>query len=284
MKDILLATDFSDRADRATSRAVALAKSHGATLRLVHVVDDDLSKRVASGQETVAKEQLDEVASAAKSEGVKCVVLVARGQAHEAIADAAVDAGTDLIVIGSHRRDPLRNAFVGTTAERLIRVCSTPVLVVRAETPKDYACAAVAVDLGEEGVSHIDRLQKLGLSGDDCIVPIFAYEAGEFHLMRRAGATVAELKAAFEAEKNTISPTVSALMNSSGLRPDQAVVKPVLFNTPDTILGAADEANADLLVVGSRRKTAFKRFTLGSVSEACLLRAEIDLLVLPPEA
>ncbi len=283
MKSILLATDFSDRSERAAGRAIALASVHGAKLHLIHIIDDDLPKPIADEYERAAETALGEMAEAAKRKGAACTALLKRGEAHAAINEAAAETGAELVVVGSHRRDPMRNAFIGTTAERMIRAGTTPVLVVRSDEPKDYGCAVVAVDLAEEGIGHIERFQELGLAANNCLVPVFAYEAGQFHLMRRAGASLAELEAMFEEEKKTVEPTVRKLMSDAGLDPDQGVVKPILYNTPDTILKAAAEAKADLLVVGARRKTAFKRFTLGSVSEACLLRAEIDLLVFPPE-
>ncbi len=283
MKSILLATDFSDRAQRALARAMAIAKSHGATLHIVHIVDGDLRPRIAEQHERAASGQLDEYAKEAEESGVKCMVSVRLGEPFVALSEGAREAGAELIIIGSHRRDPMRNAFVGTTAERMLRVTSTPALVVRSDNMQPYRCAVVAVDLAEDGASHISRLRKLRLAADDAIVPVFAYEAGQFHLMRRAGATLAELKAMFEKEKAGVMPAINAQISAAGLKPEKAVVKPILFNTPDTILEAAAEAQADLLVVGSRRKTAMKRFTLGSVSEGCLRRADMDVLVFPPE-
>jgi len=283
MKSILLATDFSERSARASERAIALAKTHGAALHLVHIIDEDLPRRIADSQSQAAEAHLTEIAEAARAQGVTADVIAKRGEAHDAIPEAALELGADVIVIGPHRRDPMRNAFVGTTAERMIRVGSTPVLVVRAEPDGDYGRIVVAVNLEDEGIDHIERVQRLGMSQNDGLIPLFAYDAGQFHLMRSAGASQAELQAMFEEEKKAVLPTVAKLMGEAGLGPDQAVVKPILFNTPDTILAAAAEAKADLLVVGARRKTTFKRFTLGSVSEACLLRADIDLLVLPPE-
>ncbi|MEL7028203.1 MAG: universal stress protein [Pseudomonadota bacterium] len=283
MKSIILATDFSDRAERAAARAIALAKAQGAALNLVHIVDAGLPSRISQSQQKAAEAQLEETAEAATAEGVGFAISVKSGEAHEAISEAAAETAAELIVIGAHRRDPKRNAFVGTTAERMIRVGSTPVLIVRSETPTAYGRIVVAVNLTDEGVGHLERVQKLGLSGADGLAPVFGYDAGEFHLMRDAGASQAQLQTVFEAEKTSIMPTVSKLMGEAGLGADQAIVKPILLNTPDTILSAAKEANADLLVVGARRRTTFKRYTLGSVSEACLLRAETDLLVLPPE-
>ncbi|MEO1241025.1 MAG: universal stress protein [Pseudomonadota bacterium] len=283
MKSILLATDFSERSGFAVERAVSLAKTHGATLHLLHIIDSDLPSRIEDGQRRAAEAQLDELSNAMRQKGAQCMISLKRGEAHEAISEAALESAADLVVIGTHRRNPMRNAFVGTTAERMIRLGSTPVLIVRTEEPKDYRCVVVAVNLSEEEIGHIRRLQQLGLAGNDCLVPVFAYDAGQFQLMRRTGASLADLRAMFEKEKETVAPTVNELMREAGLDPHQALVKPVLFNTPDTILKAAAEAKADILVVGTRRKTAFKRYTLGSVSEACMLQAEVDLLVLPPQ-
>lgn len=284
MKSILLATDFSERSRPAVDRASALAKAHGATLHLVHILDGDLPSRMEDGQQSAAAAQLEDLSDALEQKGLECVTSLKRGEAHEAISEAAKESAAELVVIGSHRRDPMRNAFVGTTAERMIRVGSTPVLIVRTENPKDYDRAVVAVNVADEGIGHIQRLQQLGLANNESLTPVFAYDAGEFQVMRRAGTSLAELQAVFEEEKKAVEPTIHELMRETGLDPQQAVIKPDLFNTPDTILKAAAEAKADLLVVGARRKTAFKRYTLGSVSEACLLRAEVDLLVLPPEA
>lgn len=283
MKSILLATDFSDRADRAAKRAVALALSHGASLNLVHVVDQALPKRVFDAQKQAVLAQLEEISSHAETQGLTCSVLLKHSEAHEAICDASVETSSDLVVLGAHRRDAMRNAVIGTTAERMLLVGPTPLLIVRSDVIEDYSRPVIAVNLEEEGISNIKRFQQLGIARNELIVPVFGYDAGQYHIKRRAGTMLSELDAIFEEERKTIAPTVERFMKEAGLKASQAVVKPVHFNAPDTILSAAKEENADLLVVGSRRKTAFKRYTLGSVSEACILRAEIDLLVLPPE-
>ena len=282
MKSILLATDFSDRADRAAKRATALARAHGASLNVLHVVDKALPRRVFDAQEPASRAQLEDISDHAASQGVKCSVLLEHSEAHEAICEAALATASDLVIVGSHRRDAMRNASIGTTAERMLLMGTTPLLIVRTDDTQDYSRPVIAVNLEDEGISHILRVQELGIVPNESIVAVFGYEAGQFQIMRRAGATLAELNEVFEEELKTVQPTVNRFMGDAGLDPAQAVVKPILYNTPDTVLSAARESKADLLVVGSRRKTAFKRYTLGSVSEACILRAETDLLILPP--
>ena len=56
MKQILVATDFSERSHRAVRRARLLAREPGARLLLLHVVDDDRPQRLVAGEAAAARE------------------------------------------------------------------------------------------------------------------------------------------------------------------------------------------------------------------------------------
>ncbi len=283
MKAILVATDFSERSAPALRRGLALAKAQGAVLHILHIIGDDLSEGAAEALAGVATEACARLVEAAKEVGVSAETALKRGEAHKAILETASETKAEIILIGAHKRDAVRNAYVGTTAERMLLNGSTPILIVRSAEGDAYRSAALAANLAEEGAEPIRRFQALGLCAGDAVTPVYAYDSGEFQLLKRGGASLADLQAAFEAESAAIAPTVAAMMREAGLQENQALVRPNFYNTPDTIFKAAAEAKADLLVVGARRKTAFKRYTLGSVSEACILGAQTDLLVLPPE-
>lgn len=60
MKQILVATDFSTRSDRALRRAVLTARQVRAELTLVHVVDDDQPNYLIERQKTAAAEILQQ--------------------------------------------------------------------------------------------------------------------------------------------------------------------------------------------------------------------------------
>ena len=73
MKRIMFATDFSERSDRALSRAVILAKAHDAVLEIVHVVDDDRPRRIVDHEVNDARQLLGELARSLKDlDGVSC--------------------------------------------------------------------------------------------------------------------------------------------------------------------------------------------------------------------
>ncbi|MDP4033983.1 MAG: universal stress protein [Pseudorhodobacter sp.] len=58
----MLATDFSERSDRALRRAVLIARESGARIDLVHVVDDDQSRRIVDHEAADARQLLSNLA------------------------------------------------------------------------------------------------------------------------------------------------------------------------------------------------------------------------------
>ena len=54
-------------------------------------------------------------------DGVDCHYSIILGNAFEGIAKAAEETSCDLLVMGPHRRQALKDVFVGTAAERMGR-------------------------------------------------------------------------------------------------------------------------------------------------------------------
>ena len=129
MQRIMLATDFSERSDRALRRAVLLARSHGARLDLVHVVDDDRPQRIVQHEVEDARAMLRELARALeRDDGVQTDIDIILSDPFAGIVTAAAERQPDLLVIGPHRRPILRDVFLGTTAERTIRPAAGPMV------------------------------------------------------------------------------------------------------------------------------------------------------------
>ena len=142
-KRILVATDLSDTSERALAAAVELAREHDAVLRIVHVVSDLSTEPWAVEAYGVDFDALmAEVCSRARGDlaalvtgitpplaDVRAQVLVGK-PAVEILRDAA-STRADLLVLGSHGRGPVRRAFLGSVADRVLREAGCPVLIVR---------------------------------------------------------------------------------------------------------------------------------------------------------
>src|SRR5690606_15538882 len=123
------ATDFSTRSERALKRAAMLSRQFSADLHIVHVVDDDqpeeMVRQACERAQALLESEATALCSGAAGEP-KAVVLT--GDPFQGIVQAASDARADLVAMGSHRRYILRDVFVGTTIERVIRTGPHPVL------------------------------------------------------------------------------------------------------------------------------------------------------------
>ncbi|HME60987.1 MAG TPA: universal stress protein [Candidatus Binatia bacterium] len=141
-KKILIAVDESAFAARAVDVGFDLARSLGAQVALIYVVDPSIvAYAPESGipaSELVAEAQRDArrlTAAFTQSAALQPPPLefIHTGKPPVEIVGAAKDWPADLIVIGSHGRGGVERLLLGSVAEAVMRHASCPVLVVRAE-------------------------------------------------------------------------------------------------------------------------------------------------------
>jgi universal stress protein A len=142
MKKILVATDFSDCARRAEETAAALGQRLTAEVILLHVsVETPLYNegmrglvdphKVYEAQRAWAENALAARAAEIRATGVSAHALVRSGVVVEEILSAAAQERCDLIVIGTHGRGGLSRFFLGSVADRIVRLAPCPVVTVR---------------------------------------------------------------------------------------------------------------------------------------------------------
>lgn len=123
---ILLPIDFSGPSERAAGYAATLARSLGASIHLVHVLED--VSRATRYEDSRSK--LSALA-ASLAHVPRTSVEVRSGRPATAIIDAAIDYGCDLIVMATHGRSGVSHLVLGSVAEEVIRHARCPVLAVR---------------------------------------------------------------------------------------------------------------------------------------------------------
>ena len=123
-RHILIPTDGSELAERGVTHGLALAKSVGAKVFVIYVVEPLLA--ITGDFASV----LDRAANAAKQAGVSCeTIQVENGQPHQAIIATAEEKGCDLIVMSSHGRSGLSMLLIGSVTNKVLTHAKTPVLV-----------------------------------------------------------------------------------------------------------------------------------------------------------
>jgi nucleotide-binding universal stress UspA family protein len=183
---IVVATDFSEFSERAVQRAARIAKQHHAELHVLHVVRPlDLYPSLTltpdefghSDQELQQAEQtrVEAVAASLSTQfGIRVRPVTRLGRAHTEIAAYALEVAADLVVAGSRGESTLMDLFLGSTASRLLRVATCPVLIVKKPADEPYRKVLAAVDFSPVSavvVSHaisladgarVDALHVLG--------------------------------------------------------------------------------------------------------------------------
>ena len=164
---ILAATDFSTRSNRAIRQAALLAQAQDAQLHLLHVVDDDQPEELVVMERREAERVLlEQMGSMSELRGVQCRPMVVAGDPFDGILRAAAGIRADLVVMGSHRKHLLLDIFVGTTIERVIRKGSLPVLMVNKEAQRHYEKVVVPLEMSEISVDALKVALTIGLIGD----------------------------------------------------------------------------------------------------------------------
>ena len=142
---ILVPVDGSPTSDRGLEEAVKLARLTGARLRLMHVVDQlihsagmegfgamtaDLIPLLREGGERVLKTAKARVE--ASGVPVETALLDSfAGRVCDLVVAEATNWHADLIVLGTHGRRGVGRVFMGSDAEQIVRLATTPVLLVR---------------------------------------------------------------------------------------------------------------------------------------------------------
>jgi nucleotide-binding universal stress UspA family protein len=144
LKNVLVATDFSEAADVALTYGRTLAGRFGATLHVLYVAQDvyvtalgaesyalsipDLQRQI----EEATRQQLNELLIDSDNSGPRTVpAIVTAPSPSLAIIQYAKDHQIDLIVMGTHGRGALAHLVMGSVAERVVRLAPCPVLTVR---------------------------------------------------------------------------------------------------------------------------------------------------------
>jgi len=149
VKNIVVATDFSEPAKRAFEYAFGLARELRARLHVLHVQDesslrvavkegllreDSTDEQLCDAVDHLIKQRLAELVGGIDRSDVEIVTATRRGDARAVAVAYAVEVHADLVAVGRMGAgfiEDIRSAVMGSVAEALIRRSPCPVLVVR---------------------------------------------------------------------------------------------------------------------------------------------------------
>ncbi len=266
-KRVTVPVDFDAPSHVALKFADAFCRPFGVELEALHVSDADHAAKLR---------KLD---GWTEELGVAAATKVMGGNAAETIVDYMPSA--DLTIVGTHQRKGLAGFFLGSVAEKVVRMATRPVLVVpedidRTVPPKRIL---VPVDFSQTSVAAFELAVRIVTVAKSEIVALSVVEQvpgipAPAQMSSNPQLEGTPLESYYDVvHRNTIDAMKELIRDRPNIGSDIRIAHPV-----DGICAAAAEHDSDLIVMGTRGMSGVAHF--GSVAERTLRRAPCPVLVI----
>ena len=293
IRRILCPLDFSDCSRHALARAAAIAKAHEATITALHVVPTPVLMAplpfetvrpvvppLTAAQLERARADVTAFARLASTiAGPIDAEVIEASTIHEEIVSQAARLHADLIVMGTHGRGGFQRMFLGSVAERVLRLARSPVMTVgpsadgRSGTFKNILCG---IDFSDCSFAALDYALALAdrASGHVTAVNVVEWTPVGYDPLVGPPTDLAGYR--MSAAANARERLTKAIATAST---DIPVRKVVTSGKPHHELPRiAKDEGADLIVLGIHGHNPIDRFFFGSTVEPIVRHAECPVL------
>lgn len=290
LRSIVVATDLSAFSERVIRRAALVAKQHGSTMHLLHVVrplelypsltlTQAESSRHDEDLQQAERTRLEEIAAGITDAfGVAVNTATRLGRAHTEIAAFADELGADLVVSGARGENTLMDLFLGSTAARLMRAVHRPVLIVRRPAVEPYGKVLAAVDFSPSSAAVVDT--ALTLASGAAVEALHVQGTEVEHRLRRARYDQVDIADWLARLRGEAERQLEALL--APIENGAAVARRIESGFPPAALcQSIDDRGIDLVVLGRHGESGgLHDWLLGSVSRDVALAASCDVLII----
>ncbi len=307
-KNILLVCDERGVHEALIGRAIWLAKSNGARLTLVDLVEaapgelagvfgllsDIRGEEVEDEVLAFHRARLARLAGPIKSEGIETRELVLQGIPFVEIIRLVLRDGHDLVMKGAAGESEGGPLFFASTDLHLLRKCPCPVWVMRKSGRRQFARVLAAVD-----PDPLDA-QRNALNGliMDLATSLSKLDGSELHIvnawriqeekaLRHSGfarVSGAEVDLLVEARRKRSEANLTELLRGY---PDDGAKRQVHLlkgAARQVIPDLADKKRVELIVMGTVARTGIRGLIIGNTAEAILNRVHCSVLAVKPPA
>lgn len=274
MKRILVAADRAEGSKHAIGRACRMARATGAELRIVSAVSEKASDDDVINARRRIHEQTEIYPGIPQGIELDLSIRLPTGEAAEEILEEADRFRPDLIILGAHGEPRLRDVIFGTTASRVVREASAPVLVVQNDDALPYRKVMAAIDEeAAEGVLDV----AFGIATAEDLFVVHAFSGtkiglfGDDELLEDVR-TVNDVLILKVRQKARAASAASAAVHVHNMIEEGDAM--------EVIMRAWTALRPDLLVMGTHGRAGLARALRGSYAESALLGCPSDILVI----
>lgn len=274
MKKILVPIDFSEYSENALKAAASLAKKYNSEIIALHLLgmsDAYLSKSDNEENQKIllfmqlAKRRFDEFLDKPYLKDVKLKDTINEFMRFEDINDVAQKEQADLIVMGSHGATGLKEVFVGSNTEKVVRTSEIPVLVVK----KDRDIYAVnnilyACDFDSKQLEVHKKIKNFADLVNADVKYLYVNTPGSSFL-----------------NQSEINQKIDFVFDALGWsRAEQEVIIYNDYSIESGVLNYCNENEVDMIAVATSQRRGIAHFLMGSVSEDIVNHADLPVLTI----
>ncbi|QLG45957.1 universal stress protein [Costertonia aggregata] len=258
MKNIIVPVDFSQQSENALQVAASIAKNNSAKIFALHMLE--LNEAMISSSEGLHPEQTVFFIKLAEKrfkdfldkpylDGVKVVPIIKHFKVFKEIGEVAKEHDADLIVMGSHGTDGIKEIFIGSNTEKVVRHSDTPVLVVKYKM-KDFNPKNIvfACNLRKESIHALQRAKFIAENFGAKLNLVYINTPGDDFL-----------------STNDIDVKIQNFCNAVGF--DMQIEIYNDYSVEKGILNYTDAIQADLIGMPTHGRKGLSHFFMGSIGE-----------------
>lgn len=295
MQSIIVPLDGSELSERALGLAEVFARSYGASIDLIHVLEDPIAFDLMPSGIVVNRADVEQYLQRVADrmpDDIPVMSAVIRGEPVKEILKLAQRTKAAMLVMATHGRGGPGRLMFGSVADKVLRGSVVPVALVRGTgEPRHYALTSLLVPLDNSSFAEgalpvaMDLARRSGATVGLLRVcePFWsspsAVAAPELAFVSSAQITGLEQSCVDDARRYL--ETIATQRRAEGIHVDWEVRsgKPA-----DEIIRAAETTGTDLIVISTHGRGGLRRLALGSVTNEVLHRGTTPILALPPRA
>ncbi|WP_136481944.1 universal stress protein [Cognatitamlana onchidii] len=273
MNKIIVPIDFSEHSEYALKSAARLAKRYNAELLALHMLEmsdimlsasDGLQNQKAAFFLQLAEQKFETFLDKDYLKDVNVTPIIKHFKVFSEVNDVALKNEVDLIVMGSHGTSGLREYFIGSNTERVVRNSDIPVLVVKNELLNiNFDVVSFACDFSEECIKSYLNAMSLFKKLKSKVYMVYVNLPND------------RFRSSLEIEQRVVNFFTKADGNLDKMSDVHYVSD---YNVEDGVLTFSNKIGADLIAVPTHGKKGLAHFFEGSVGEDVANHATLPVI------
>lgn len=273
MKKIIVPIDFSEHSEFALKTAAKLAKKNNAEIFALHMLEmSDIMLTASDGLQyekavyfyKLSEQKFESFLKKDYLKDIKVTPIIKHFKVFSEVNEVAQKNDADLIIMGSQGTSGVKEFFIGSNTERVVRHSDIPVLVVKNQVKDvDFEVVVFASDFSEVCIKPYLNAVKM-----------FEKIGSKLHMVY-VNLPNDRFKSSMEIEKRVVNFFTKAERNLDKMKDVHYVSD---YTVEEGILNFANKVGADMIAIPTHGKKGLAHFFEGSVGEDVANHATLPVI------